>query len=118
MNVLASLWPKRTPEKEPKWFVVAEVLVAAHRLGIRNYADLSLALTGASVFLDIQTVRNYWAHKTARTAAAAKSLLSKRYSIAGELDFAKVTAPRVPNGRSLLGLWIDELVTVAEWTCE
>lgn len=106
---LIATYPKR--RYEPKWAIASECIDAAQRLKVVNLATISAALgCVSSPAKEIQTIRNFFAHRGDTTARLASD--SGRFGAPGR--------PRVwglnsytPGGRTVMESWVEELSVVA-----
>lgn len=105
---------KWSPRNEPPWLdrnVFAKII---GQLGPSNAASIQLGLDIQSrAFADVPVFRNFFAHRSIRTAKAA-SRLGPKYSLPSSLHPSQIAAS-VPGIRpqSVLSDWLDDLKSAA-----
>ena len=115
ISTLIALSPKpKPPHWEPRWADAGECLRAAKALRIANYATVSSALSSTpSPADDVRVVRNYFAHRSEKTAKAA-ALIPTKYGLRVQAHPDAIAIAFVAPGMMLLELWVAQFLSLAD----
>lgn len=108
-------WHRRD---EPTWHDPAVLRSLLTVIAASNRMDVDAALSvGTRVFLDLPTVRNYYAHRNHRSETAAQSVAAN-YTIPLTLTVDDILlTPAVGRPGPLIDDWLADLRTVAALLC-
>lgn len=118
--------PRATPgptqrighREEPHWFTPANLTNSSAAISASNYANMLAAFsTPSTVFRDLPTFRNFYAHRNFETAELATDLAS-RYSLPRPTHpTLLLNTPAAGRSQTILFDFMDELRITAELLC-
>ncbi len=116
--VRATPSPNWTPRDEPAWFRTSTLLDLDRDLSFSHSADVGNALSYPTrVFLDLPDFRNFYAHRSERTAAIASAAASRNSVPASARPTDALLSRPVGRPQSLLLDWLDDVETTVEELC-
>ncbi len=104
---------------EPTWHDPLRLLRGCQNLGTSHLGKVRKAFsTRSSVFYDLPTCRNFYAHRNEDTAAKVLNLGLSSYSIGGKAHPSEVLAARAPGRpQSLILDFADEIRIAMQDLC-
>ena len=112
---IAGIWHRR---QEPTWHDPTVIMRICNHIGCSNITQIQSGFSGGlTVFNNLPTFRNFYAHRNQQTEYAAMQIAS-RYGISNLLKPSQILLS-LPLNRSqpLLIEWIDELILTVEYLC-
>ena len=111
----AGIWHRRF---EPTWHDPRVIMDICNQIGCSNITQIQSGFSGGlTVFNNLPTFRNFYAHRNQQTEYAAMQIASQ-YGISNLLKPSQILLS-LPLNRSqpLLIEWIDELILTVEYLC-
>jgi hypothetical protein len=105
--------------REPNWADPNILLILLQRAGVSNYAEALAALAvPTTVFRDLPTMRNFFAHRGEVTARKTKRV-ARSAGLSGDLRPSDIMCSRRPGRpQNLLADWIDDMRNVIDLICD
>lgn len=116
----ASKKPKIAPRDEPTWHAKPTILKLASELSLSNSSAIIVGLSYPTTFFDnLPSVRNFYAHRSADTAAKVERLALKDYGVTGlghPTSFVNQILPQ--RSDTLLAEWLTDMQAVSAGLCQ
>jgi hypothetical protein len=111
----AGIWHRR---HEPTWHDPNVIMKICNHIGCSNITQIQLGFSGGlTVFKNLPTFRNFYAHRNQQTEYAAMQIATQ-YGISNLLKPSQILLSLPLNRRQILLLeWIDELRLTVEYLC-
>lgn len=111
----SGIWHRRD---EPTWHDPNVIMNICDHIGCSNITEIRAGFSGGlTVFKNLPTFRNFYAHRNSQTEYAAMQIATQ-YSISNLLKPSQILLSLPLNGNQpLLIEWIDELILTVEYLC-
>jgi hypothetical protein len=105
---------------EPTWHDPNFMIKVCRHIGCSNIAEIESGLSGGqTVFINLPTFRNFFAHRNQQTELAAKTVALQKYGIsAPQLKISEILLlPPLSETQPLINIWIVEMKITIEFLC-
>lgn len=103
---------KKPPWWRPDWGKAYSLLDLAQRLGLSNYASLSLGMSlTPNPESDLRALRHFFAHRNVDTAKSVQAI-ARSYALPTSYTPEQVISSLIPPGITLFEIWVHDLRTV------